>query len=427
MVKEFFIKGRFEPQLAPFSDSHISDSHISENIKNTEAIKEIPQEITPEVIMNANQNTAVEENLRIYNENRRNPDGGLVLDWSCIDARIIRPLSLESLYYNTIANGGNPEKIQQAVNSPVTKFALVVAHEPGCGGRMAKREQIEKGLLFTQNEGLHRYISDEIDHPSVIQAGVKAKELAKLTSKLVVAMVHNHEEGTRRVLAVFNRNDGGYTSLIDDELFENPALQNTLDDHLIPYLPLEELPEELQLYLDEYENARKALLEAHPNAYIKMKDHNPRIGKIATDLRAAELWIPDLAQPGEIVRFTVPRRKIPRINGDKKTVLHPRDIEIIFEQAEYVMTHSVESREANSGPFKDTDTFLISTPDFALSQEIALRLAQQPFAQPWLSDERNRILVIQNNAGRVRKVAQMHYTFKDKDVVAFEEVSRAVA
>jgi hypothetical protein len=420
MEREFFIKGKIEPQLAPFSDSH-----TLENVKNTEDIKELPQEITPEVIINANQSTEVEENLRVYNENRRDPARGLVLEWGCIDARIIRPLPSESFYYNTIANGGNPEKIQQAVNSPVTKFALVVAHEPVCGGRIAKHQQIEKGIS-SDSEGLSRYISDEIGHPSVIQAAVKAKELAQLTSKLVVAMVHNHEDGTRKVLAVFNRTDGGYTSLIDDDILENTKPQNPLDDHLLPYLPLSELPIELQLYLDKYERARKALLDANPHAYIKMKNHNPRIGKIATDLRAAELWIPDLAQPGEIVRFTVPRRKIPRINGEKKTILNPKDIELIWEQAEYVMTHSVESRESNSGPFKDTDTFLISTPDFALSQEIALRVAQQPFAQPWLMDERNRILVIQNNAGVVRKVSQMRYSFKDGDVISFEEVSRAV-
>lgn len=420
MEKEFFIKDKFGHQLTPVSDS--------ENIKNTDVIKELPQEITPEVIMNANQSTEVEENLRIYNENRRDPTVGLIFEWDCIDARIIRPLPVESFYYNTIANGGNPEKIQHAVNSPVTRFALVVAHEPVCGGRMAKNQQVEKGISSaSESEGLSRYISDEIDHPSVIQAGVKAKELAQLTSKLVVALVHNHEDGTRKVLAVFNRNDGGYTSLIDDDIFENPAPQSPLYDHLLPYLPPGELPQEIQLYLDKYERARKALLDANPHAYIKMKNHNPRIGKIGTDLRAAELWIPDLAQPGEIVRFTVPRRKIPRINGDKKTILNPKDIELIWEQAEYVMTHSVESRKANSGPFRDTDTFIISTPDFALSQEIALRLAQQPFAQPWLMDERNRLLVIQNKTGEVRKVSQMHYTFRDGDVVAFEEISRAVA
>lgn len=90
MEKEFFIKDKFGHQLTPVSDS--------ENIKNTDVIKELPQEITPEVIMNANQSTEVEENLRIYNENRRDPTVGLIFEWDCIDARIIRPLPVESFY-----------------------------------------------------------------------------------------------------------------------------------------------------------------------------------------------------------------------------------------------------------------------------------------------------------------------------------------
>lgn len=421
MARERLTPERFEPQLPSLTQK----AGYRETIQRE--LHELPAVITPDVIMNANHTLEVEENLRIHNENRNNAEMGLAFEWDCIDARIVRLLPEESFYFNTIANGGRAEKVQRAVNSLATRFALVVAHEPICGGRSAKNDQVRDGIYTPEKEDLSGFVSREIDHPSVIQAGVKAKELATLTSKQVFALVHNHEDGTRRVLAAFNRKDGGRKSVVDEAIFNSPQMQSPDNDHLLSYLPFDELPQDLQEYLVRYEEKRQALLTTNPNALIKMRDHNPRFAKIATDLRAAELWIPSLAQPGEIVRLTVPRRSVPRVNGEKKIYLHPSDLDQIWEQAEYVMSHSVASRKAGRGAFRDTDTFLIATPKYGLSQEIALKLAQQPFAQPWLMDERNKIMVIENVAGRLRKVVEIRYTFRDGDVVHFEEVARAIA
>lgn len=415
-----FIEG-FSP-YQPFEDA--PDAIVggtSLEVKNT---PELPQVITPEVIMNANQTQEVEDNLGEFEYNRSH--SLLAFDWECIDARNVRLLANETFYFNTIANGGNPEKIRDAVNSRVTKFGMVVAHGPDCGGRRAKKGQVESGIYVPDFLGLPGYVSREIDTPSVIQAGQKAKELSLLTTKQIAGMVRNHEDGSLRVMAVFNRNDGGLTTAMDEDLF-TPGKDIAIRDDEMEYMAFDDLPEDILEYLIRHEEKRNALIETHPQGIDKMKEHNPRIAKIATNLRAAEVWIPDIALPGEIVRLTVPRKRVSLHNGEKQTLLNPQDALVTFEQAEYVIGNAVKNRGVEGAPFRDTDTLLIALPQYDIAQQLALQLAQQSFAEPWLDDERNKVLVAQNNDGHLPLVTELKFKRRHGQVIGFEEIARAEA
>ena len=62
-----------------------------------------------------------------------------------------------------------------------------------------------------------------------------------------------------------------------------------------------------------------------------------------------------------------------------------------------------------------------------MSQHLALNLAQKPFMHEWLKDERNKILVAQNNAGNFRRIAEMRFNIKNDHVVGFEELDAVAA
>lgn len=386
----------------------------SEQLLNTDN-----QPITSYDLVWANHSKEADLHRERFEENRR--AGNLTLDWECSDARNWRLTFEDTFYYHTIANGQDPRKLQRAANSDVTNLIIVTAHDP-CGGRSAKNAQLIEGIHIQDNSKLGGYISCEVDHPSVIQAGVQAKKLAQLTEKRVTAMVRNHETGELQVLAEFNRTDNGKTSQLPEETFDKPAPKSALKDDTIEYLSSDEVSEEVWEYYKRYEDKRLELLAEKPHLPQQLKVQNPRMLKLATDLRAAEIWIPNLAGPGNIFRLTTPRDRIQSVNGEKTTDLSPLEIKLAWAQAEYVITHAVKNRGVKNEPFSDTDTFLIATPEYTMSQGLALNLAQKSFMHEWLSDERNKIIIAQNNAGHLRKVSEMRFKIENREVTAFETV-----
>lgn len=398
------------------------DTNTEGNLPVESAEQGVRPEITPYRLMEANQSAEAHECREKFDENRRN--NNLILDWECSDARNPRLLPTESFYFHTVANGGDPRKLRNALNSDVIRAATVVAHEPICGGRAAKGQQVTEGIHTPQTIGLSGFISREIDHPSVLQAGRQARRMADLVedgNKDVAAMVRNHETGELKVLAIFNKAWEHPITNMPEELFEGPVLSNPQLDFLLPYLDLEDLPQEWQEYLERHEEKRLEMLRLDPDLPIKNRDHNAKGLALKTDLRAAEIWIPGIAKPGSLFRLTTPRDRIQPTNGEKTTVLNPHELRLAWEQAEYVITHAVENRGRTEGPFRDTDTFIIATPQYAMSQRIALEFAQQHFAGGWLADERNKVLVAQNNAGILRRVGEMKFSLRDGVVVGFEE------
>ena len=378
----------------------------------------LPTILLPRDFIQANQQPEVKDNLKLFDENRTNEN--ITLEWDCIDARKVQLLPWETIYFNTIANGGDPAKLEAATNSPVVKQILVVSHNL-CGGRIAKSQQVSQGIHTPDLHSLSGYVSREIDHPSIIQSGVQAKKLSRLTSKQVAAMVRNHEDGTLRVLAVFNRTDGGISSNMSDEIFDQPAPVNPEHDNEIPYMKFNSLPEDIQEFLIRHEQERQAFFAAHPQGVPKMIEHNPRIAQIATNLRASNLWIPEIALPGEIVRLTVPRHKIPKVNGEKTTVLNPKELQLVWQQIEYAIGNAIQGRDVQNAPFRDTNTIFIATPRYELSEEIAMMLAEHPFTHPWLTNEQNKVILAEDRSGILQKVAEIKFKIDDGEVISCEE------
>lgn len=382
---------------------------------------EVLKPITAQMLIDANTTPEARENRQRFTVSKK------VIDWECIDARNVRLLATETRYFNTIANGGEPEKLKNAVNDPNTLFALVVAHGPDCGGRNAKKQQLTNGIYTAEADGLSRYISDEVEHPSVLFAGVQARRLSMLTNKEVAAMVRNHEDGSLRVLGIFNREDGKPSSNYPDEVFDqDPTMLDPTADVDIAYLTDDQLTDQIRDYLVRHEEKRKELLDGNPDVLQHLKDHNPRIIKFSTDFRAAEVIIPALATPGNIVRLTAARERRRMVNGQKRTYLDPRELELVREQAEYVITHAVKNRGKETGSFRDTDTFLILTPDYNLSQDFALSLAHNEFMHPWLADERNKLLLVQDNQGEFTCASEVKIEINNGRVVGMREVEYAI-
>jgi len=380
--------------------------------------------ITPYDLMNSNQSNETAIYRERFEENRK--AGKLTLDWECSDARNWRLTFEDTFYYHTIANGQDPGKLQQAANSDVTDLVIVTAHDP-CGGRTAKNTQLVDGVHIQDTSKIEGYISCEVDHPSVKQAGVQAKKLSQMTEKRVAAMVRNHETGELQVLAEFNRNDSGIISRLPEDTFDKPAPKSAIEDDRIDYLDFNEVSDVVWEYHKRYEDRRLNLLAENPKLPQQLKVQNPRMIKLSTDLRAAEIWIPHFAGPGNIFRLTTPRDRIQLVNGEKTTILSPFEINLAWAQAQYVIGHTVKNRGLQNEPFSDTDTFLIATPEYTMSQSLALNLAQKPFMHDWIKDERNKILVAQNNAGNFRRIAEMRFKIENESVAGFEEVDAVSA
>jgi hypothetical protein len=385
-------------------------------------IFEVNQTITPYRLMEANQSIEAEHLRQEFDYNRS--QSVMTLDWECPDARNWRIMGTESFYFHTIANGGDVKLVRSAANSKVTRRIAIIAHIL-CGGITAKKKQVSEGIYTPESDDLNGYVSGAIYHPSELQAGIQARALAEMTEKEVGALVRNHEDGTLKVLAVFNRTDGGDESHLPDNIYTNPDPELLYE---IPYLKTgenpgesSELPEEWDAYLTRYNENRKKVLENDPAILERVKVHNPNAFALKTDLRAGEIWLPGIAKPGTIFRMTSPRDRIKPSNGETKTILNPHDIRLVWRQAEYIVSHATENREIPDAPFRDTDTFIIATPEYAISQRIALDFAQQPFSSEWLTDERNKVLVAQNNAGHIRRVGEMKFSLKDGLVTGFEE------
>jgi hypothetical protein len=412
-----------EPVYLP-SDVAFGGSHPLESSEGT-----LRPDITTNTLMEANHSEEAQTFRDEFDENRRN--NSLILDWECSDARNPRLLPTESFYFHTVANGGDPRKLKNALNSEVIKAATVVAHEPICGGRAAKGKQVSEGIHNPQTIGLSGFISREIDHPSVLQAGRQARKMAELVddgiNKDVAAMVRNHETGELKILAIFNKNGGEAITNIPEELFYGHVPVNPQLDFLLPYLDESQLPEFWIDYLQRHEDKRKDMLRQYPDFPQQNRDHNPRGLALKTDLRAAEIWIPGIAKPGSLFRLTTPRDRIQPINGEKTTVLNPHELRLAWEQAEYVITHAIENRGKPEGAFRDTDTFIIATPQYGISQRIAFEFAQLPFAGEWLADERNKVLVAQNNAGVLHRIGEMKFNFRDETIISFEERNAVAA
>lgn len=403
------------------SDEHLFSSRDILGNSGEEEKKVELTPITPYSLMEANQSAEAGILREEFDWNRS--QGNMILNWECPDARNWRLLGAISFYFHTIANGGDPKMLRNAANSVVTKGINVIAHDP-CGGLVAKMQQVSEGIHSPENDDLSGYVSGAIHHPSELQAGIQAKELAELTDKEVAAMVRNHEDGTMSVIAVFNRTDGGPVSHFPQEVFTSPDTQK---HYSYPHLSPEELPEEWQTYMKEYNKKREELLRDDPDVLERVKIHNPQAFALKTDLRAGEIWMPGIAKPGTIFRMTSPRDRIRQVNGEKKTILNPSDLRLVWRQAEYVVSHAIENRGISEAPFRDTDTFIIATPEYSVSQQIGLQFAQQPFGLEWLQDERNKVITLQNNSGILHRAAEMRFSMRDGLVTGFEEVNTEIA
>ena len=356
-----------------------------------------PKRLTPEFYMEQNQSLKAERLREEFKESKAR--GEMDYELNCADARIVRVNPAHTWADNTIANGGDPRRAGKLLQSPRTRSARVVAHDR-CGGRAVRNWQLEHGMFYVPTPDSAGFVAQEIKHPSVAQAAIKAEQLSRMTNKEVTAWVLNTLTGERRPLAIFNRKDKGISHRLPQHIFDTRRPPSPLHDDEIEYLELDELSDTERERAEEYNKAKDALFAANPELSRKLGVQNPGAIKYSLGMRGAEILFPDTL-PGDIFRVTGPRQRFEE-NGQKKTDVHPASLREAWRQAHYPIAEALAHREVPNTPFRDTNTFLVITPDYRLSIKIALDLVQQPFMIPWVNQEQTNIIVMQENSGKVR-------------------------
>ncbi len=386
-------------------------------LNQQERPEHLSKRITPEALLESNHSRLAVDRRQEFDNRRSNGTQGLI--WLCDDARVWR-LDPGSVYFHTIANGGSAESLRNAINSSGVKFGIVMSHGPDCGGRLARQLHVKNGHQPSRR-GITGYIDKAVEDHTNLQSVRKAAELAGKTPKQVAAAYQNHLTGELHFFAVYNRTDGGRESHIPLlDILGRPTPASIPHDRSFEALSYEELPVELQTYMQLREKRKKEELARHPHLLDGLQVQRPPLIKIGDNLRSAEVWIPDFAFPGATFRMTVRRTRERGQDGQKATTFSPNDIEHLGDQLEYPIYHATVNRGNPEKPFSNTDTLLIAVSDLSRGTGVATDLAKRDFMPAWLSNEENQVLVAENHAGVLTQVAPVRFKIVNNEVRGWE-------
>lgn len=327
--------------------------------------------------------------------------GELVGYITCADARIYPSVHGRSIHMSSIAAGGNRNLYSELLKDKslawfinATHFAQTLltttGNLEGCGGLQAKAKQVLKGIPQVR-AGIHQYVEEKIQFPDVIRQSVAgAIDLSKHTEKDVYAAVQDHISGQLFLLRkVVNGKPSDRNDNISDLLNDtNPKAVHKVTQ--LPNLSPDELPDEVNQYMEAYNKQVKHLHELFPDLMRTQNIQNPKMLIISTDRRPVGDKIADISEkPGTVFRLQAPRG----IKQNGKMILPELGIEEVFQQAGYPFSQ-----------FDGLKTLYIETHAMDKSSELWKRMSEQPFIQQWLQQPNINIVLGEVHGGEINNI-----------------------
>lgn len=366
--------------------------------------------ITPETLLKSNRSEEAEKRLVIWNEARKN--GNLTAIFTCADARITA-LTLNSMMLRSIAVGGDITPYAELLKSKGIGRIVVITHydgkmfepgkaPPGCGG-LAEKEK-RNGLQDEQqeNDGIAGFVKNNIKHhDALIQAYLKASEIALMTPKPVMAAVQDHRTGiTLPVAILLNGGKQVTTALPVGSMGEKYSPEEIYGLGKIPSLKKDEVSKEFEVIIQEGEKRASRIKSIYPNLAEIQEVQNPPVVALSTSLRPVSVEYPDIfGRPNTVFRVSVPRAKA----GDNHT-LKIEDIMPCLDQLEYPITHCLKNQKKSDGAFSGVKIVFIETKDLTKSKDLAQQLRKKPLMQEWLKLPGRQIIVAQTRAGIAQRI-----------------------
>ncbi len=383
------------------------------------------QPITAEVIWRINHSDRAENNRQDFNANKR--AGKMRLVKGCIDARRLRAMATKTMFYDTIAGGGDLQTVTRMINNNGIELVDVESHHgpeiigespTECGGRDAKAKQVLSGNIdATRGNNLDAYITKDVKHhDAVIQAYLTASAVAKLTEKPVAVTAQNHRTGEKKLIAVMHKKgrDLSIQTAIPDLslIYGDGYIPEELYAEGIPSLNLKDVQSDtVRAYLEEYDDYLRSLqpTQAKREEYRRTHTvHDPLLMTLTTDIRSSGITKPHIFDvPGSIVRLSAPRSR--KLDANQHVRFTSEDKEKAWAQGRYVISHAAENSGKPKMPFSSTKTVFIATPNMEQAIDLASELATQDFMLRWLLQEDKKVIVGQMQAGYINDIAEMAY------------------
>lgn len=317
----------------------------------------------------------------------------------CGDSRILTPNPTKTSTYRTIAAGGYTELYAPIVRDQKVAAAIELVHYAGstvirgkipggCGGLHAKA-QLGNGVT-EEDKGIARFVKNQqkISHPDpIVHSSITAARIsAHAGDKPVLAAAMDHETMDITPLALFTDSGRIVVAAFNlRHLFEGQySPYEVYQGNQLPALSEEQLPDNLQRYLELHRIRANQLRQQIPDLPLRMRSQNPHVLDISNDNRPFSVAFPETSLPGNAFRLRLARTKT-----EQGEILLPEDaIEEVLQEAHYPIDH-----------FDNLKTVLVRTGDMDDSRRIAEILLRQPYMEEWQQKVGNRVIFAKNQQG----------------------------
>ncbi len=336
----------------------------------------------------------------------------VVIKDRCPDARTDSIFDLATFTTSSIASAGDPNYYTKLYNHPSSKIIVSYTHfdaeetkrnrkSTGCGGQGAKEmEEEDNPALHKLSAGIKEYVHNDISTSDpIILAFEKARRISRLApNKIVLAAVLDHLSLKLNIFAAMTK--GGKISFTKINPFapvEDRYFFEGREDEIISEIQRADINDDrladAVFLLREHNNRQRNYILDQNELRQSQKIQNPFILHIGTGVSSIKYRLPGLFE-GPNCHFSL---RVPMVGRQKKMLLQKA-----LNQAEYPLTHAVESIKKGSGQFFDMRTILIEAPDEPSLREITEDLSTVFGLEEWL-DLGGRIIISEFEEGKIIK------------------------
>lgn len=389
--------------------------------------------ITPESILASNQSQLAQERNYEFAEAKKR--GKMAFRWGCIDARRERLNITETMGYETVAAGGDPRRVERAINNAGIGFGIVESHHgpeikgespKECAGREAKDQELKNGdTKNNDDEGLGSFVSNDIKNSDVIlQAAINGAEIVRFSEKPVAVSAQNHRTGEIKVISVSQNINGIVRSqsaiLNQGLLYQDQYDPEELYANGVPFIPIDQIENDIvRQYFEKCANELREIKEKDRDFEKKHILHNPDMMVVLTDLRSPGIILPDFPSCS-IVRLTIPRSQ--KLDDKTHVKFELGDLKKAWGQAEYVITHATKNYGQLNKPFSKMKTVFFATSNYDQARDLAIDLTSRQFMLPWLQLEKRQIIISEIKAGKITTIGEFLYEHDKNKIISSRDV-----
>src|SRR3990167_4233430 len=361
--------------------------------------------ITVGSLFGDNRSEWAEEARTIWRATRA--EGNLTLVAKCGDSRTVLPNPDTVIDLNIIATGEPPPRpLEYILQSPGVRKAVVMGHfdgetagvgkmPRGCGGLRAKEDQLKNPEI---ESNLDYYISNNIYHPDpIVQSLITGTGMLEYSDRPILVAAQNHRTGEIFPIAVIHSwgNKGAIvaqkavlTSLRHGGRYDPERFY----ENGMPVLDETDLTSEFIQFLSDSREKMKRLKDKFPDLYETSRVQDPLLIDFSTRSMPFATCFPETGErPG--MAFGV--------------FVSPEELITSTCQIEYPISQSLKNHGQKGKPFASTNTILIDTEDFTVSDILACKLiAESRVVKDWASIKGHKIIISATTDGVTTEIEE---------------------